>query len=82
MKKIQVFGTRWCGDCRRALRILDERQVDYEWNDIDQNKQAEAFVKETNRGNRSVPTIIFPDDSILVEPSNQELTEKLATFDN
>lgn len=81
MKKIQVFGTRWCGDCRRALRILDERHVDYEWNDIDQNKQAETFVKETNRGNRSVPTIIFPDDSILVEPTNQELTEKLAAFD-
>lgn len=80
MEQIRVYGTNWCGDCRRARRILDERQVDYEWNDIDQDKTAESFVKQTNQGNRSVPTIIFPDESILVEPSNQELINKLQAF--
>lgn len=81
MKKIQIYGTRWCGDCRRALRILDERQVAYDWIDIDQNPEAEVFVKQTNRGNRSVPTIIFPDDSVLVEPSSHVLIQKLAAFE-
>ncbi|MFU8826666.1 MAG: glutaredoxin domain-containing protein [Brevefilum sp.] len=77
MEKIKVYGTRWCGDTRRALRILDERQIDYDWIDIDQDKDGETLVKATNRGNRSVPTIFFPDDSILVEPRNQELIDKL-----
>lgn len=77
MEKIIVYGTRWCGDSRRALRILDGRAVDYEWINIDQDPQGEKFVKETNHGNRSVPTIVFPDESILVEPSNQKLNEKL-----
>ena len=81
MKKIQIYGTRWCGDCRRALRILDERQVEYDWIDIDQNSEAEAFVKQTNQGNRSVPTIIFPDESILVEPTTHALTKKLESFE-
>jgi len=76
-ENIKVYGTRWCGDTKRALRILDQRNVDYDWIDIDKNKEGESFVKETNQGNRSVPTIIFPDESILVEPSNQELEEKL-----
>jgi mycoredoxin len=80
LEQIRVFGTNWCGDCRRARRVLDERQVDYEWNDIDQDKTAESFVKQTNQGHRSVPTIIFPDESILVEPSNQELIKKLQAF--
>ena len=77
MEKIIVYGTRWCGDTRRALRILDNRGIDYEWINIDQDSQGEKFVKETNKGNRSVPTIVFPDESILVEPSNHKLDEKL-----
>ena len=80
MKIIQVYGTRWCGDTRRALRIMDERKVAYDWINIDQDKAAEAFVKETNQGYRSVPTIVFPDESILVEPSNQKLIEKLESM--
>jgi mycoredoxin len=74
---IKVYGTRWCGDTKRAVRILDQRNVDYDWIDIDKDKDGETFVKETNRGNRSVPTIIFPDKSVLVEPSNQQLEDKL-----
>lgn len=77
MEKISVYGTRWCGDSRRALKLLDERNIDYKWINIDKEKAGEKFVKETNQGNRSVPTIVFPDGSILVEPSNQALNEKL-----
>ncbi len=77
MEQIKVYGTKWCGDTKRALRILDERGVPYDWIDIDKNPQGEKLVKETNQGNRSVPTIFFPDGSILVEPSNQSLNEKL-----
>jgi len=74
---IKVYGTRWCGDTKRAIKLLDQRNINYDWIDIDKDKEGEAFVKETNQGNRSVPTIIFPDESILVEPSNRQLEEKL-----
>ena len=73
-----VDGTRWCGDCLRTRRYLESYAIPFQWIDIDQNKDAEHFVIETNRGNRSVPTIIFPDGTILVEPSNLLLKEKLA----
>ena len=33
---------------------------------------------EINGGYRSVPTIVFEDGSILVEPSNAELAQKFA----
>ena len=74
---IIIYGTTWCWDCRRARRYLDQNQVAYEWIDIDKNQEAEAYVKKVNRGNRSVPTILFADKSILVEPSNDQLAEKL-----
>lgn len=75
--EIKVYGADWCPDCRRAKRILDERQVQYAWVDIDKNRAGETFVIQTNRGNRSIPTIVFGDGSILVEPSNAELSDKL-----
>jgi len=72
-----VYGTNWCGDCRRTRRFLDYNKVPYQWIDIDQDKEAEQFVIKTNRGMRSVPTVVFPDGSILVEPSNLKVAEKL-----
>jgi mycoredoxin len=77
MTQIKVYGSQWCGDTLRALRILDKRNIAYEWIDIDRDKSGEKIVKNLNNGYRSVPTIVFPDESILVEPSNQQLNEKL-----
>jgi thioredoxin reductase (NADPH) len=45
--------------------------------DIEQDRQAEEYVREKNNGKRIVPTIEFADGSILVEPSNAELAVKL-----
>lgn len=75
--EITVYGADWCPDCRRAKRILDEHHTAYKWVDIDRDRTGEKFVIQTNRGNRSVPTIVFTDGSILVEPSNDELSAKL-----
>lgn len=74
---IKIYATNWCGDSRRAKLFFEENRVPFEWIDIDQNPEAEQFVKSVNRGYRSVPTIVFPDGSILVEPSTAELREKL-----
>ncbi len=75
--KIIVYGTSWCGGSRRAKRILDENKILYRWIDIDQDKESQAVVEKINNGFRSVPTILFPDGSILVEPSDEILAEKL-----
>lgn len=76
-EKIKFFGTKWCPDCFRAQRFLDQNNMQYELIDIDKDQQAREFVIQVNKGNRSVPTIVFPDGSILVEPSNQELMKKI-----
>lgn len=74
---IILYGTVWCGDTRRARALLDDHSIPYKWVDINADPEACRFVEKTNHGYRSVPTIVFPDGSILVEPSNQELGEKL-----
>jgi glutaredoxin-like protein len=79
---IVVYGTRWCGDSRRAKNFFDTHQIPYKWMDIDENPEASDFVRRINHGFRSVPTIVFPDGSRLVEPSIEQLAEKLGVSAN
>lgn len=76
-EKITIYGAYWCPDCRRAKKFLGEQFVPYHWVDIEQDKEAEAFVLQKNNGKRIIPTIVFDDGSFLVEPSNAELAKKL-----
>lgn len=73
---IKIYGTTWCGDCRRAKAFFDKNQIPYAWIDIDRDPAARQLVEQLNHGNRSVPTILFPDGSILVEPRESQLVAK------
>jgi mycoredoxin len=74
---IIVYGTKWCPDCHRSKKVLRERDIPFEYVDINRDTEACAFVEQVNNGNRSVPTILFPDGDVLVEPSNSALSAKL-----
>ena len=74
---ITVYGAYWCPDCRRSKQFLGEHQIPYNWVDIEQDKAGEAYVLQKNDGKRIIPTIEFEDNSILVEPSNAALAQKL-----
>lgn len=75
--KIIIYGTSWCGGTSRARRVFEEENIEYEWVDIDRDEAAARFVESVANGFRSVPTIVFPDSSVLVEPSTYQLREKL-----
>ena len=76
-REIRMFGAPWCPDCKRSKQFLNEQRIPYEWNDIDQDEEARSYVQQVNNGKQIIPTIILPDGSILVEPSNAELADKL-----
>ena len=73
----KVYGAPWCPDCKRAKQFLGEQRIHYEWIDIDENPEGVKIVQEINNGKQIIPTIIFDDGSILVEPTNAELAQKL-----
>jgi mycoredoxin len=75
---IKMFATTWCGDCRMAKRWLDSHSIPYEYINIEQDDQAAEYVMQVNRGMRTVPTIVFPDGSVLVEPSARDLAAKFS----
>ena len=75
--KITVYGAPWCPDCRQSKQFLGEQRVRYNWVDIDEDEEGRKRVQELNDGKQIIPTIIFEDGLILVEPSNAELAAKL-----
>ena len=76
MDKIKFYGTMWCSDCHRSKEFLDTNKIDYEYTDVDENQEFAKYITKINNGLQRVPTIIFPDGSILVEPTNQQLADK------
>ncbi len=77
---IIIYGTKWCPDCYRAKKVFREREITFEYIDINRNLDARDYVEKVNNGFRSVPTILFPNGDTLVEPSNYELNAKLDEF--
>lgn len=75
--QIIVYSTVWCPDCKRAKKFLAEHRIPYENRDVELDEKARAFVEKVNNGMRIIPTIVFPDGSILSEPSHAQLAEKL-----
>ena len=74
--RIQIFGATWCADCRRAKQFLDEHGISYDWLDVEDNDELLDLVMSYNKGMQSIPTILFPDGSVMVEPKNAELARK------
>jgi len=75
-KEIIMYGTAWCKDTRRSKLYFRKQKVEYTYIDLDDYTEDEDKVREVNNGNRSVPTIFFPDGDIFIEPSNDELKDK------
>ena len=76
--QIVMYTTEYCSDCARAKKFFEANHIPYLKVGLEGNTEAIEFVIEVNHGFRSVPTIVFPDGSILVEPNWEELKAKFS----
>jgi mycoredoxin len=72
-----VYGCSWCPDVIFTRRYLDQHQIIYDYFDIDKNKTAMNALYEISGADWLVPTIVFPDGTILINPSNKQIAEKM-----
>ena len=76
--RIVMYATEYCSDCHRAKAFFETNKIEYLRVGLEGNEEATEFVLNINNGYRSVPTIIFPDGAVLVEPSWEELRKKIS----
>jgi mycoredoxin len=76
---LTMYSTTWCGYCYRLKSQFDRAGIEYVMIDIEQDVAAAEFVMSVNNGDRTVPTIRFPDGTALTNPSLVQVQERLAT---
>ncbi len=74
---VTMYTTAWCGFCRRLKSQLDRAGVDYTEVDIERRPDAAEYVMSVNGGDRTVPTVVFPDGSAATNPSAREVRNRL-----
>lgn len=73
-----IYTTTWCGYCQRLKNQLSRANVAFREIDIEHDASAAEFVMSVNRGNATVPTVVFPDGSVATNPSLGEVQQRLA----
>ncbi len=76
-RRMILYGTKKCPAVRPVRDMLDRAGVLYEYVDAGENPAAKIRLQEINDGYESVPTLVFPDDSTLTEPSLVQLRARL-----
>jgi glutaredoxin len=71
------IGSTTCADCNRSKKVLETSGVHYDFIDLAVVTEA-VEVAEKLAGRKSTPVLSFPDGSVQVEPTDAELSAKLA----
>ncbi|HTW04782.1 MAG TPA: mycoredoxin [Streptosporangiaceae bacterium] len=74
---LTMYTTPWCGFCKRLKRQLAADGIEMTEIDIEQDPAAADYVMSVNGGFQTVPTVVFPDGSVLTNPSAATVKERL-----
>jgi mycoredoxin len=66
---LTMYTTTWCGYCRTLKTQLTASGIPFTEIDVEQVPDAAAFVESVNGGNRTVPTVVYPDGTAATNPS-------------
>ena len=75
---ITMFTTTWCGYCSRLKSQLDKAGIGYTEVNVEEVDGTSELVMSLNGGNRTVPTVLFPDGSASTNPSLAQVQARLA----
>src|SRR5271165_3673786 len=74
---LTVYSAPWCPHCKRVKRFLAAHRVRYENIDIDTDPEAIGRLKELQDGGQIIPTVVYPDGTHEVNPSNEALGRRI-----
>ncbi|HEY8472643.1 MAG TPA: mycoredoxin [Natronosporangium sp.] len=77
---LTMYSTPWCGYCHRLAAQLDREGINYTTVDIEADLAAAEYVMSVNGGNRTVPTVRFPDGTALTNPTIAQVKQRLAAI--
>ena len=67
----------WCPHCKRVKKFLAAHRVRYANIDIDAEPAAIERLKELQDGGQIIPTVVYPDGTHEVNPSDEALARRI-----
>ncbi len=77
---VTMYSTTWCGYCSRLKSQMTREGIEFVEVNIEQDAAAAEIVMNANGGNRTVPTLVFPDGSAATNPSLKQVKARLAAM--
>ncbi|MFR9779583.1 glutaredoxin domain-containing protein [Micromonospora sp. MS34] len=77
--ELVVYGAGWCPDVRRSRALLDAARIPYVYVDVEVEQAASDLIRGLQQGQRRIPTLVWPDGSFLVEPTDDQLRAHLTS---
>lgn len=69
---ITIYGADWCADCKAAKQFFEKHHIVFEYINVDEEPE-KADEAEKLSGGKSIPVVVFADNTFLVEPTEIEL---------
>jgi thioredoxin reductase (NADPH) len=72
---VQIVGDQWQARCHNVKDLLARHRVPYQW--IDTSSDDEEEEEQEREAANDAPRLIFPDGSELIDPSDEQIAQKL-----
>jgi thioredoxin reductase (NADPH) len=72
-----VAGTLWSANSHTVKDFLARNQIPYQWLDIELDTDARNLVESVSEGVHKLPVVFFPDGNTLIDPSIQDVGERI-----
>ncbi len=76
---VTMYTTDWCGYCVRLKKLMQREGIPFAEVNIERDEEAAELVMQANGGNRTVPTLLFPDGVSLTNPSIDQVKAQLGS---
>ncbi|MGZ4988134.1 MAG: FAD-dependent oxidoreductase [Limisphaerales bacterium] len=74
---VRVIGSQWSSRASEIRDFLGRNFVPHQWLNADRDNEAKKFIETAGANAASLPLLIFPDGSVLCDPPNKAIAEKL-----
>lgn len=78
MQKLKVFSALWSPYCKRLKTFLGEQRIACENVDIDEDEVGLRELEGLQNGGRTIPSVIYEDGTFAINPSPQDMAQRLA----
>jgi thioredoxin reductase (NADPH) len=74
---LRLIGHRWSAPTFQLKDFLARNLVPYHWVDVERDQEAADLLARASLDPARLPIVILPDGTTLVQPSQQELAERI-----